>query len=89
MNYLCPNCKGTRLEEVMIKVIQTTEITDIGECGDISYNLPQQCFEGGEVENYLCVDCGDQVKDKDGSIITMCDKLATRLKELEDERTDV
>lgn len=83
MNFICPNCKGTRLEEVMIKVIQTTEITDIGECGDISYNWPQQSCEDGEVESYQCADCGDQVKDEYGNTITMCDELAKRLACLE------
>jgi hypothetical protein len=87
MNYLCPNCGGTRLEEIMTGVTQSSEITDVGEGGDISYNLETSAGDSGEVSRYQCINCGNHVQDDCGDTITDCDVLADRLIELEEERT--
>jgi DNA-directed RNA polymerase subunit RPC12/RpoP len=86
MDYLCENCGGTRLEEIMTGVTQSSEITDVGEGGDISYNLETSAGDSGEVDRYQCIDCGNHVRDADGNTITDCDVLADRLEELQEAR---
>jgi len=70
MKFKCPNCKDTRLEEVIVNVTVVSEICDIGEGGDIFYG--EQSNEGGEVERYQCMGCGFVIPNEDNEPVRDC-----------------
>lgn len=72
----------------MIDVTLSSEISDVGEGGDIDYKTNgESAGDSGEVDRYQCVNCGAHVKDANGETITDCDELYTRLQELDRART--
>lgn len=86
MNYICPNCGGTRLEEIMTGVTLSSEITNV-DSGDIEYqDPPGSAGDSGQVDRYQCVNCGDMVKDENGEVITDCLELSERLEQLAEAR---
>lgn len=56
INWECPHCNSNRLEEVLVNVVQSSEITDISSEGYLDYG--NFSTEGGELERYQCLDCG-------------------------------
>jgi rubredoxin len=78
LSFVCPNCKGKRLEEVMSDVSVTSEITNIREDGDLDYG--EQVNDGGEVAQYQCVKCGFFVGEGEGGPVTDCAELAQWVK---------
>lgn len=59
MNFTCKRCGSHRLEEVMTDVVVSSEITDVGEGGDIEYG--NVANDGGVVDRYQCLNCGEKV----------------------------
>ena len=89
MNCLCPNCGGTRLDEIMGGVTLSSEIIDV-QSGDIEYqDAPGSAGDSGYIDRYQCLNCGDIVKDAtdETKAIRDCLELTNRLKELEEART--
>ncbi|MFA7219052.1 MAG: hypothetical protein WC119_00810 [Synergistaceae bacterium] len=65
MQFVCKKCGGTRLEEVMVDVTVSSMITSIAiEDGEINLEYGEQSYEnneGGTVESYQCMDCGQVI----------------------------
>jgi len=61
MNFTCPNCDGHRIEEIMVDVTMSTEVNDISEYGDVNYG--DQCSEGGVIDRFQCMECGERIGD--------------------------
>lgn len=75
--FTCPECEGTRLEEVMVGVTVTSTITFVGEGGDIEYG--DESHDDGSVACYQCVDCGwaiPEVCDSEGLYKYLCKHLS-------------
>jgi len=54
--FICPQCDGHRIEEIITNAAVTSEVVDTTECGDIKYNTPD--IDEGIVDRYQCVNCG-------------------------------
>jgi hypothetical protein len=74
LKFVCPKCKGHRLEEIMSNVSVASEITEIKKDGDLNYG--EQTNEDGEVAQYQCINCGFFVGESEGYPITDCVELA-------------
>ena len=59
VEFKCPACDHTGLEEIMEDVTVTSEITSIPVDGDLQYG--EQLNNGGEVDRYQCSKCGNVV----------------------------
>lgn len=57
--FKCPQCGGSRLEEVMENVTASTVVESIGEGGDVEYG--KVSHEDGNVVRFQCVSCGWEV----------------------------
>jgi len=60
MKFICPSCKGRRLECVQDGV-HSSIITELSEEGDFNYGEIQS--DDGMVDRFQCVDCGQVIKD--------------------------
>lgn len=61
-SFKCKDCDGHRLEEVMVDVCVTSNVNDIHiEDGEINLTYGAQSNEGGEIECYQCLDCGELI----------------------------
>lgn len=74
LNFVCPECSGSQIEEVLINVVNTSKIIDIDTEGNCDYELVES--SDGDVGNYQCHDCGYIIKDDQGKNITDCPDLA-------------
>lgn len=65
IEFKCPKCDGTAVEEIMVDVTVSTEVDSITQYGDGSVDLfyGEQTNEGGCVERYQCGDCGYLIVD--------------------------
>lgn len=57
--FTCPQCGSHRLEEIMIDVVQASEIVEVNSDGSLSYgdSTPDGAI-CGEVQRYQCLNCG-------------------------------
>ena len=72
--FKCPKCGCKRLEEVLINVTQSTAIEGVDEDGLLIYG--NSSTEGGEIDRFQCLECGDVIKDEHGMTITSLNKLS-------------
>ena len=79
MKFKCPKCNSSELEEVMTDVTVASEVLDIDEDGVMDYG--DQTNEDAGVDRYQCGDCGEVLKDKQGSAISHPESLYEWLKE--------
>lgn len=57
--FTCPQCGSHKLDEVMIAVIQTTEITTVEQTEEgLACDYGDCTHDGGEVAHYQCGHCG-------------------------------
>lgn len=63
VKFICPECEGTHLEEVMLNVVQYTTVLNVVKSNDSSVDCTyghNNC-EDGNIERYQCADCGHQI----------------------------
>ena len=82
LNFKCPECGDSRLEEVMSGVVVSSSISTISsEDGMIHLNYGPCSHEEGEVDNFQCMGCGWVLKWQDGTWITDGDDVGKWLTE--------
>jgi len=85
LKFTCPECGEHRLEEVMIDVTVSSEITRISDDGDHDYG--EQTNEDGETSHYQCMNgtCGYVVglTQDDDEGINGCQELAQWIQDQE------
>ena len=61
-DFKCPKCYNDKLEEVMkdVTVVSNIDSFEI-EDGEIFFNYGEQSNEGGEIECYQCMSCGEVI----------------------------
>jgi rubredoxin len=70
--FLCPHCKGHRVEEVVTDAAVVSEIAIIHEDGELDYG--EQTTDDGYVSQYQCMNCGFIVgENEDGPITDQLD----------------
>ena len=72
--FKCPKCGCRRLEEVMVNVTQSTAVEGVDEDGLLVYG--NGSTEGGEIDRFQCLECGDVIKNEHGDTITSMEALA-------------
>ena len=72
------SCGCDQLEEILDNVTARSLIKSIGEDGDMVYG--EVTNEDGDTVTYQCFECGELIKDEDGTIHD-CVRLAEYLKE--------
>ena len=60
--FRCAKCGCKRLEEVMVNVSQSTAIEGLDEDGLLVYG--NGSTEGGEIDRFQCLECGEVVRDE-------------------------
>jgi transcription elongation factor Elf1 len=78
--FTCPDCKGHRLEEIMVNVTVASEIIVIHSCGYCEYGEPSN--DCGVIDRYQCLDCGFMILTKDGENITDPQELFQHLTQI-------
>ena len=78
MKYKCKKCGCDKLEEVMTGVVQSSVIASIDD-GILDYT--NVSHDGGEVDRYQCVECGNVIKDGNGMTINTPEELIAWLKQ--------
>ena len=71
--FKCPKCGCERLEEVLVNVTQSTAIEGVDGDGLLVYG--NSSTEGGEVDRFQCLGCGDVIKDGHGMAIVSPENL--------------
>lgn len=70
MKFKCPECGETRLEEVLVDVVQYTEILDIAEEDGLPIvNYGDHMLDGGEVTHFQCLKCGEHIADTEAELL--------------------
>lgn len=59
--FICPECGGLQIEEVMTDVVASSPVASVAKCGELEYAAPT--MEGGIVNRYQCVACGHAILD--------------------------
>lgn len=97
----CPECKSDSIDEVMVNVTVSSEITDLNivltrgadgkkvPCVDTDYAIKDETnptLEDGEIDHYQCMRCCYVLKDDNGKAITTPEELYEWLIEHEEKR---
>ena len=62
MNFECPRCGSHRIEEILIDVVQATEVTEVkDEDGFAVLDYGDHTLDGGEVQGFQCLRCGEHI----------------------------
>lgn len=75
INFKCPICKKSVIEEILLNVTQASIITDIdqdSESGSVYLDYGLSSNEGGELSCFQCLECG--------YVIPACDSPEALLK---------
>ena len=59
VKFTCPECGDHRVEEIMVDVTVSSEITAFDELGDFEYRQP---MNDGGVSHYQCLYCGQVIQ---------------------------
>jgi predicted RNA-binding Zn-ribbon protein involved in translation (DUF1610 family) len=62
VQFECPECDGTEIEEIMEDVIVATVVAEITPNGDLEYT-GQEEKHGGIIVRYQCIRCGWMIPD--------------------------
>ena len=54
--FMCPDCGGHRVEEIMSNTTVSTEVATVAECGDTEYG--EDSHSGGVTDRFQCLNCG-------------------------------
>jgi len=74
IKFTCPECGKNELGSVE-QVIRTYPITKISENGNLEYDTDRVIAGDGEVLAYQCINCGYELKNKQGNPIDDCVKV--------------
>ena len=80
LKFTCPKCGQNRLGSVE-QALVTYPITKIPNDGDLDYDIENPVIGGGEVLGYQCMDCGYELKDKQGYSVIDCVKVPEWIRE--------
>jgi len=70
VEFTCTKCGSHRLEEVMAGVTVSSIVHTLAiEDGEVSMEYGEQSNEGGTVDRYQCMDCGDMVANSQEELI--------------------
>ena len=74
LNFVCPDCGNTQLEEVIINVTVTNYITldAFGGYHEVSDTM----YEDGNIEQYSCNSCNFKLRDFAGHLISNPEEAA-------------
>lgn len=74
MNFICKKCGSKELEEIVMGVVQSTEIRGITNDGHLDYG--EVSYDGGGEDGdtrYQCKDCGLTITDPHGRSLHLVD----------------
>ena len=54
--FMCPDCGGDRIEEIMSNTTISTEVDAVAECGDTVYGADS--YSDGVTDRFQCLNCG-------------------------------
>jgi len=74
IKFVCPKCGKNELGSIE-QVIRTYPITKISENGNLEYDTDRVIAGDGEVLAYQCINCGYELKNKQGNPIEDCTKV--------------
>ena len=70
MKFKCPQCGSGRIEEVLIGVVQYTEVQNItDEDGSPSIEYGDHLNEKGNVSCFQCLKCGEHIADDEEDLL--------------------
>jgi DNA-directed RNA polymerase subunit RPC12/RpoP len=78
LQFKCPKCGSTILEEVMVNVTVMSQVCRIVQVDDeavVENYEKDPTLEDGEVERYQCLHCGDVLRDNSGYDVSDTDEL--------------
>ena len=75
LKFVCPKCNHHELGSVE-QVIRTYPITKISGNGDLEYDTDRVIAGDGQVLAYQCMNCGYELKNKQGNSIDDCTKVS-------------
>lgn len=82
LNFICPECGETKLEEVMMGVTVLNSITAIFYNEDgVSLEWGDADYQDGHIARFQCEECGYMLEEDNGNLIRNYEKLAEWLKE--------
>jgi rubredoxin len=68
LTFICPKCKGNRLEVIETNAIVSSVISNLDPDGDFDYeNL---CVDDSIVDRFQCIECGYVLQDENEENIT-------------------
>ncbi len=82
MNFTCKKCESKEVEEVVLGVVQYTNIRGITEDGHLDYG--ETSYEGGGEDGdtrYQCKECGETITDEHGRALHLIDIVKFLTKE--------
>ena len=56
MNFICPKCKATRIEEIIDNAVVATEVLGVEDGGSTEYAEPS--VSDGATDRFQCLNCG-------------------------------
>jgi len=68
LNFCCPNCSDTTLEEIMVNVCVASTIRNVDDDGNVEYD--EQTNTDGEIVCYQCDNCGYVLENETGNVTT-------------------
>jgi len=72
--FKCSKCGCRRAEEVMVNVTESIAIEGVDEDGYVIYGNSSN--DGGEIDRYQCLKCGEVVLDEQGRKIASSEHFA-------------
>lgn len=82
--FICPDCGSENLGQLQ-NVMTTYRITNIPEDGNLDYDHCNPQTGDGEVLSHQCMDCGYELRDKDGNVVDDCLKVYEAVKKLNNQ----
>jgi len=70
MKFKCPECGDDRIEEVLLGVVQYTEVQNVtDEDGNPSIKYGEHSLDAGEVSHFQCLHCGEHIADDEEDLL--------------------
>lgn len=70
MNFVCPRCESHRLEEILLGVVQATEVDNITDHnGDPCIEYGEISLDDGHVSHFQCLKCGEHIADDEEDLL--------------------
>jgi len=71
-HFRCPKCGCKRLEEILVNVVQVTEVSHVVD-GEIDYS--NYSLDGGHVDCYQCMDCEHKIATTMEGLVKAVEKM--------------